>query len=53
MTAGVNYQVLPNLKLRPEFRYQFSPDVEDNGAANTIGIPVDQAAFAIDAIITF
>lgn len=53
ITAGVNLQLLPNLKLRPEFRYQFSPDVEDNGATNTIGIPVDQAAVAFDAIVTF
>jgi hypothetical protein len=52
MTTGVNVQLLPNLKIRPEFRYQFSPEVED-GEPNTIGIPVDQAAFAVDAILTF
>jgi hypothetical protein len=53
LTAGVNWQLLPNLKLRPEFRYQFSPEVEDDPTRNTIGIPVDQAAVAFDAIITF
>lgn len=53
VTAGVNWSVLPNLMLRPEFRYQTSPDVEDNGKTNTVGIPVDAAAFAFDAVITF
>ena len=52
LTAGVNIDLLPNLTLRPEFRYQFSPEVED-GEPNTIGIPVDQAAFAVDAVLTF
>jgi hypothetical protein len=53
VTAGVNVQVLPNLMLRPEFRYQFSPEIEDDPTVNTVGIPIDQAAFAFDAIITF
>ena len=52
LTFGVNIALLPNLKLRPEFRYQFSEDVED-GQPNTIGVPVDQAAVAFDAIFTF
>lgn len=52
-TVGINWKVLPNLTLRPEFRYQASPDVEDNGAVNTVGIPVDAAAFAFDAVLTF
>jgi hypothetical protein len=52
VTAGVNLQLLPNLKTRPEFRYQFSPDV-DNGSANQFNIPVDQGIFGIDFIWEF
>ncbi|MFN2378291.1 MAG: outer membrane beta-barrel protein [Candidatus Binatia bacterium] len=53
LTAGINFKVLPNLMLRPEFRYQWSPEVEDDPTVNTAGVPVDQGAFAFDAIFTF
>lgn len=52
-TAGVNLQLLPNLKVRPEYRYQFSQEVENNPLAASIPIPTDQGAFAFDVILDF
>jgi len=44
VTIGANYRPCANVILRPEFRMD-----EFNGA----GVPVDQASFGVDAIITF
>lgn len=55
-TVGVNLKLLPNLVARPEFRYQFAPEVTqaaDPVVANVAGLPVDQGIFGIDFIITF
>jgi hypothetical protein len=52
-TAGVNLQILPNLTARPEFRYQFSPDVTNGNEPNVAGLPVDEGIFAIDFVATF
>ncbi|MFN2425794.1 MAG: outer membrane beta-barrel protein [Candidatus Binatia bacterium] len=56
VTAGVNFDLLPNLVLRPEVRYQFSPEAKDDPndfLEDSIGVPFDQAAFGFDAILTF
>ncbi len=56
VTGGVNFHLLPNLVLRPEFRYQFSSEADNNPndfLQDQIGVPFDQAAFAFDAILTF
>ena len=52
-TVGANFQLLPNLKARPEFRYVFSPDVTNNVNPNVAGLPVDEGIFAIDFVATF
>jgi len=44
LTLGANYRPHPNVILRPEFRMD-----EFDG----VGVPQDQTAFAMDAIITF
>jgi hypothetical protein len=52
-TAGVNVTPAPNLTIRPEIRYQWSPGAESNPAANPFGIPLDQTIFGVDVIYTF
>jgi len=53
VTVGVNLQLLPNLRARPEFRYQFAPGVVQGTSPNVAGLPVNQGIFGIDFIITF
>jgi Putative beta-barrel porin-2, OmpL-like. bbp2 len=47
---GVNWKPIANLRIRPEYRYQWVPGPGD---ANAFGIPSNQSIFAVDAIITF
>ncbi len=49
-TAGLNITPTANLRIRPEVRYQWAPAATD---ANVFGIPVNQAIFGVDAILTF
>lgn len=50
-TAGLNYFPMANLRIRPEFRYQWSPGAERGN--NPIGVPVDRGIFGVDVIFTF
>ncbi len=53
VTGGLNLKPLPNLMVRPEGRYQWSPGA-DNGGINPAGLPVDDnGIFGIDVILTF
>lgn len=45
---GVNVTPIKNLRIRPEVRYQWSPN-----ANNFLSVPEDQTIFGIDAILTF
>jgi len=49
ITGGVNIALLPNLKIRPEGRYQFGP----SGGHNVADLPTGKGIFAIDMILTF
>lgn len=49
LTGGVNIALLPNLKIRPEGRYQWGP----SGNGNKAGLPTDKGMFAFDMILTF
>ena len=52
ITGGVNYKPMANLVIRPEVRYQWSPD--NNATPAQSIVPVDEGAiFGIDAILTF
>lgn len=52
VTGGLNIKPLPNLIIRPEGRFQWSPSGDDG--RNPIGLPVDeQGLFGIDVILTF
>jgi len=58
LTGGVNLKPLPNLIVRPEGRYQWSPRAHDSSgvisSTNPVGLPVDNAGiFGIDVIFTF
>lgn len=52
MTAGVNFRPMPNLIIRPEIRYQWSPHYDQFPVvADTYSF--GQGIFGIDAIFTF
>jgi hypothetical protein len=52
VTGGLNIKPVPNLIIRPEGRFQWSPSGDDG--RNPIGLPVDdQGLFGIDVILTF
>lgn len=51
-TLGVNFIPLPNVRIRPEVRHQWSP-AGDVAANNPFGIPVDQTIFGVDVVVTF
>jgi Putative beta-barrel porin-2, OmpL-like. bbp2 len=58
LTGGVNIKPIPNLIVRPEGRYQWSPRANKSSgiqsAQNPIGLPVDIGGiFGIDMIWTF
>ena len=58
VTGGVNFMPIPNLKIRPELRYQWGSDGNsDSGqvtADNPAGLPLDEGViFGMDAILTF
>lgn len=58
ITGGVNLKPLPNLVLRPEIRYQFSGEGNDDRNRvtnnNPAGLPVGgDPIFGIDMIVTF
>jgi hypothetical protein len=50
VTGGVNYKPHANLIVRPEVRYQWS---RNTAFANAAGIPINDAIFGVDAIVTF
>jgi hypothetical protein len=52
MTAGVNFKPTPNLIIRPEIRYQWSPYFDQFQVAND-NYSLGEAIFGIDAILTF
>lgn len=47
-TAGVNVKPIANINVRPEIRYQWSPDNPANPA-----VPDDEFIFGVDAILTY
>ncbi len=49
VTGGVNLSILPNLKIRPEGRYQWAPSEVNNVA----GLPSGKGIFSLDMILTF
>lgn len=58
VTAGTNLVLLPNLKIRPEIRFQQSENGDDDDGAQTpdnpVGLPLhDGLIFAMDAIVEF
>ena len=58
LTGGVNIKPIPNLVVRPEGRYQWSPRAHGSSgvisASNPVGLPVENAGiFGIDVIFTF
>lgn len=52
-TTGANVKILEDLKIRPEFRYQFSSEADGTDFLSTAGVPFDQAAVALDVVLTF
>ena len=51
-TGGINLKPIPNVTLRPEVRWQWSPAGENGN--NPAGLPVDEGAiFGMDVILTF
>jgi len=53
-TVGMNLKPIPNIIIRPELRWQWSPAANDNEARNIAGVPVDEGAiFGMDVIYTF
>lgn len=58
ITGGINIKPLPNLIIRPEGRYQWSPAADKSSgiasASNPVGLPVaDAGIFGIDVIFKF
>jgi hypothetical protein len=57
ITGGINIKPLPNLTFRPEGRYQFSDENNDDSKQvtnkNPAGLPLGDAIFGVDMIITF
>jgi len=51
-TAGVNIQATSNLLIRPEWRYRWSPTL-NNDPASDAAFSWEQGIFAVDAILTF
>jgi hypothetical protein len=52
LTAGVNFRPIPNLIIRPEIRYQWSPHYDQFPVvADTYSF--GEGIFGIDAIFTF
>lgn len=53
-TVGFNIKPIPNVIIRPEIRWQWSPAADDNSANNFIGLPVDEGEIiGIDMTFTF
>ena len=54
-TIGTHLKPLPNLIVRPELRWQWSPAADNNDARNVAGLPVygDDVIFGMDVIFTF
>ncbi|MFO1093519.1 MAG: outer membrane beta-barrel protein [Planctomycetaceae bacterium] len=52
ITAGTNIKVTPNFLLRPEWRYRWSPALQNNAVANDT-FNFEKGIFAMDAIITY
>ncbi len=53
-TVGTRLTPIPNLIIRPELRWQWSPAANDNPARNVAGLPVDEGViFGMDMILTF
>ncbi|MDG2305657.1 MAG: outer membrane beta-barrel protein [Candidatus Binatia bacterium] len=53
-TFGLNLRPLPNLIIRPEARWQWSPAANDDPGRNVAGLPVDEGAIlGMDMIFTF
>ncbi|MDN5849474.1 MAG: porin [Nitrococcus sp.] len=54
ITTGVNVRPIPNLVIRPEFRWQFADGQDDEQFfANQLGIPTGGTIFGIDVILTY
>ena len=43
-TIGMNFKPLPNIIIRPEGRWQWSPAANDDPGRNVAGLPVDEGA---------
>ena len=53
-TVGLNLKPIPNVIIRPEIRWQWSPAADDNSAKNIIGLPVVEGEiFGFVMIFTF
>jgi len=53
-TIGFNLKPIPNIIVRPEIRWQWSPAGDDNPARNIAGLPIDEGEIlGIDMIFTF
>lgn len=53
-TTGLNIKPIPNIIIRPEIRWQWSPAADNNPARNVAGLPVDEGMiFGMDMIFTF
>lgn len=51
VTFGVNYRPMANLIIRPELRYQWDPEAQNNAALDPTSN--EEGIFGIDAILTF
>lgn len=52
-TLGVNIKPSPNLVVRPEVRWQWGDDEDEQFFGNTFGIPTGETIFGIDAILIY
>jgi len=52
VTGGFNLNLLPNLTVRPEGRYQWGPG-QTASANNPAGLPVNVGLFGVDVILKF
>ena len=50
-TVGMNIIPHANVRIRPEFRYQWSPQAINGN--NPIGVPVDLGIFGVDVVLTY
>lgn len=53
ITGGVNYRPTPNMVIRPEIRYQWDPETNNNDFIDTPLPSEGKAIFGVDAIVTF